>query len=114
MLRLVEWVSELRTRTGRQVVTCAKGEGATDADVLFSERDACGVGLIARRDGVREHEVISNAINAASVVMNSAAKLPVFRYQIRQMLELIAAAAFHTCPPGSFSAAEVTRPDSMP
>ena len=49
-----------------------------------------------------------------AVISRSGKKLPVFRYQIRQIAERIAAPAFRTCPPGSFSALELTLPASLP
>ena len=52
--------------------------------------------------------------SAASVIRNSGKKPPVLKYQIRQISESPAAAAFSACPPGSLVAAEVTFPASLP
>ena len=50
---------------------------------------------------------------AASVMMKSGKKPPELKYQIRHSSETIAAPRLSICPPGSFSAADVTLPREL-
>ena len=52
--------------------------------------------------------------NAKMVIKRRGNMPPVCRYQTKHNTEPMAAAAFKKCPPGNFTAAEVTRPDNLP